>query len=275
MEDLLKGDKGDYSKQQANHKDIAFIVCLFHKKVCYHSILQVSRIPPAKMGITRACLFFLFADYSVRSYNTGGLLICLERRYMKERWFVIVCLSALLAVLNGCEGTHQAPKGNDKIADTNTFPEFLAGRWTGLNGEIGGYWQADFTPEGRISRYVDIWNEILKENQTTDFNMPGGPSHITAGNFYVNYKPSTRMLSMTAELKDIHLMYDQEFVVDANSTDYFNGPVSEDGNTWTAERIEIFNFSDQPQDPNDISPETVIFKKVQPQAAVADSNEKH
>ena len=195
---------------------------------------------------------------------------------MKKRWLVITCLSVLLAVLSGCDGTHQAQKGNEPaIGANNKFPESLAGTWKGSNGEEGGNWQFVFTPDGRISSVIDIWQEVLHANQTTDFNMPNGLSHITAGKFIVGYQLDKRELSVTIELKDIHIFLDGGFVLDANSTDYFTGPVSEDGSTWTAERIEIFNFSDLPQDPNDISPQPAIFKKVQPQAAVVDSNEKH
>jgi hypothetical protein len=192
---------------------------------------------------------------------------------MKKRWFVITCLLALLAVINGCGDGHKAQKVDGKTVDANSFPAFLAGTWqvdTGANG----VWRFVLTPDGRVSEAVDLWQEVLHPNQTTDFNMLDGPIHITAGNFYVSYRPSKRELSVTTELKDIHIFL-PGLLVDANSVDYYNGPVSEDGNTWTAERIEIFSFSDLPQDPNLISPEPIIFRKVQPQAAVVDSNEKH
>lgn len=192
---------------------------------------------------------------------------------MEKRWFVITCLSALLVVLSGCEGTHQTPKGNEKTADANTFPAFLAGTWQADTGATG-VWRFVLTPDGRVSEVVDAWQEVLHANQTTDFNMTDGPSYITAGNFYTGYRPSNRELFVTIELKDIHIFL-PGLLVDANSVDYYSGPVSEDGNTWDAERINIFSFSDLPQDPNAISPEPFIFRKVQPKAAVADSNEKH
>jgi len=197
---------------------------------------------------------------------------------MKKNWFVIICLSALLAILSGCEGGHQAQKVDEKgkTVDTNSFPAFLAGTWQADTG-ANGVWRFVLTPDGRVSEVVDMWQEVLHANKTTDFNMEDGPSHITAGNFYVGYQPSKRVLSVTIELKDIHIFMPSRFLLDANSTDYFTGPISEDGNTWNAERIEIFSFSDLPQDPNNVAPDETpyIFRKVQPQAAVADSNEKH
>ncbi len=177
-------------------------------------------------------------------------------------------------VINGCGGGHQAQKVDKKTADAKSFPASLAGTWQGGDGELGGNWQFVFTPDGQINLYKDIWQEVLHANQTTDFNMPDGKSYITAGNFYVGYEPSKRVLSVTTELKEIHIFL-PGLLVDANSTDYFTGTVSEDGNIWKTEHISIFSFSDLPQDPNNISPEPVIFRKVQPQAAIADSNEKH
>jgi hypothetical protein len=188
---------------------------------------------------------------------------------MKKRWFVIICLSALLTVINGCDGGHK-----EKTADANSFPASLAGTWKSEYAPSGGQWQFVFTSDGRISSAIDIWQEVLHPNQTTDFNMPDGMSYITAGSFSVGYQQAKRELAVRITLKDIHIFL-PGLLVDANSADYFTGPVSEDGNTWTAEHISIFSFSDLPQDPNDISPEPVIFRKVQPQAAVADSNEKH
>jgi hypothetical protein len=191
---------------------------------------------------------------------------------MKKMWFAIICLSALLMVMNGCDSGHQAQKVDKKNADANSFPAFLAGTWqvdTGANG----VWRFVLTPDGRVSEVVDMWQEVLHPNQTTDFNMPDGPSHITAGNFYVSYRPPKRELFVTIELKDIHIFMDGSFLLDGNSVDYYSGPVSEDGNTWNAQHINIFNFSDLPQDPNDISPEPRIFKKVKPQPA--DSNTVH
>lgn len=180
----------------------------------------------------------------------------------------------ILMVLGGCGGGHQAQKVDKKSTDANSFPAFLAGTWqvdTGANG----VWRFVLTPDGRVSEVVDAWQEVLHANQTTDFNMPDGMSHITGGNFYAGYRPSTRELFVTVELKDIHIFMPSQFLLDANSVDYYSGPVSEDGNTWDAERINIFNFSDMPQDPNDVGPDSTqyIFKKVKPRPA--DSNAVH
>jgi hypothetical protein len=216
-----------------------------------------------------------FIEGKGQSGYNHRILFLMSFLNMRNVLCIFGCL-LMLAVLSGCDGKHQAQKGNEAAVDTGgRFPESLAGTWNGENGEVGGNWQCIFTPDGQISSYIDIWQEVLHANQTTDFNMPDGMSHITAGNFDVSYQSSGKVLSVTTELKDIHILFDGGFVLDANSTDYFTGPVSEDGNTWNAEHISIFSFSDLPQDPNDISPEQVVFKKVQPQAAVADSNEKH
>jgi hypothetical protein len=204
---------------------------------------------------------------------------------MKKIWFTLVCLSALLAVISGCSRKDEeksATAGKSGVEVTvkggGKFPEFLAGTWESETQTDQGsaQWQFVFTSDGRISSVIDSWQEVLHANQTTDFNMPDGKSYITAGEFSIEYRPAQRELAVRIDLKDIHIFL-PGLLVDANSSDYFTGPVSEDGNTWTAERMGIFSFSDQPMDPNDIRPDEdlVVFKKVQPQAAVADSNEKH
>lgn len=194
---------------------------------------------------------------------------------MKKIWFMLVCLSATALTLTGCGGGSDNEGVKAAVEGGGSFPEFLVGTWIADIQGGGGQWRFVFTPDGRVSEVVEIWQEVLHPNQTTDFNMPDGPSHITAGDFFVEYRPAKRELAVRIDLKDIHILFYGAFVLDANSSDYFTGPVSEDGNTWTAERISIFSFSDLPQDPNNLSPdeEPVVFKKVQPQAAVMDSDE--
>ena len=164
----------------------------------------------------------------------------------------------MLAVLSGCNGKHQAQKGDEETADANRFPESLAGRWKTEDGQ----WKFVFTSDGRISSAIDIWQEVLHANQTTDFNMPDGPSYITAGDFSVVYQSAKRELSVSIELEDIHIFL-PGLLIDANSVDCFAGPISEDGNTWNAEHTSIFSFSDLPQDPNTIGIEQLVFQKVQ------------
>ena len=180
---------------------------------------------------------------------------------MRNVLCIFGCL-LMLAVLSGCNGKHPAQKGDEETADVNTFPKFLVGTWTAEIEGGGGLWQFVFTSDGRISSVVDIWQEVLHANQTTDFNMPDGPSHITAGDFSVAYRSDKRELSVSTELKDIHIFL-PGLLIDANSIDCFAGPISEDGNTWNAEHTSIFSFSDLPQDPNAIGVEQLVFQKVQ------------
>jgi len=151
------------------------------------------------------------------------------------------------------------------------FPPELAGTWQ-AEGEV---WKIVLTPAGEVnSVLVPMAETEVRPNQTTEFEMQDGSfSHITAGECIAEYNPSTRELFVSIELKDIYVSFPADSLA-GNSLDIFRGPVSKDGSTWNTEWTNIFDYGPRfPQDENDINnPQPIVFKKVEEQTKVADSN---
>jgi hypothetical protein len=169
---------------------------------------------------------------------------------MKNVISILVCSFLTLVCLTGCNGP----------ASSKAFPPDIAGTWQA----DGSAWKIVLSKDGKVkSALVSLGEAEVRPNKTTKFEMRTGEiSHITAGDCIAEYKPVKRELFVSIELKDIYIAFPAEALT-GNTLDIFKGPVSEDGKTWNAEQITVFNYGPRfPQDENDIIPEPIIFRKV-------------
>jgi hypothetical protein len=172
--------------------------------------------------------------------------------------FVLFFISAqVLAVTLGC----QVPQASKvQSSDQNSLlPTEVAGTWQAQDSP----WKIVISPDGTISSAVVFMGEVeVKPNQTTKVEMKDGSfSTYKAGTCSVEYNPSTRELFVSIELEKIHIVF-LDNVIDGNSVDRFIGPISEDGKTWMADWISVFDYGPRfPQEPNDIYPQPLIFQK--------------
>jgi hypothetical protein len=181
---------------------------------------------------------------------------------------VLYCSLLALVLFCGCESS--GLKTAAPAAGADKFPAFLAGTWQAQDSP----WKIVLTPDGRVSSAIVSWEEEVRPNQTTEFEMLDGKiSHITAGDCIAEYRPAGRQLFVSIELKDIHIVFPADLLT-GNSIDNFTGTVSEDGRTWNAEQITVFDYGPSfPQTPDDVNyPQPIVFNKVEEKAQVADSN---
>jgi hypothetical protein len=190
---------------------------------------------------------------------------------------VLYCSLLAFVLFGGCESSGRktvasaaSGKGGES-AGADKFPAFLAGTWQAQDAP----WQVVLTPDGTVDSAVVAMAEArVRPNQTTEFEMlDGSISHITAGELFAEYRPAGRQLFVSIELKDIHIVFPDD-LLKGNTIDNFTGTVSEDGRTWNAEHITIFDYGPRfPQVPDDVNyPTPIVFNKVEEKAQVADSN---
>jgi len=160
----------------------------------------------------------------------------------------------VLLLIHGCQGPHD--KG---IAKTPLPPE-VAGTWQGRNS----LWKITLNPDGTVSSaHIDMGNVDVRPNKATRVEMRDGQfSTYKAGDCIVEYTPATRELYVSVEMEQIRVVY-LDNVIDGNSIDRFAGPVSQDGKTWIADWIKVFDYGPRfPQDPNDTYNGPVTFEKI-------------
>ncbi len=174
--------------------------------------------------------------------------------------FVVFFMSAqVLAVTLGCQVSQTS-----KVRSSNQkplLPPEVAGTWQAQDSP----WKIVLSPDGTVSSAVVFMGEVeVKPNQTTKVEMKDGSfSTYKAGNCPVEYNPSTRELFVSIEMEKIHIVF-LDNVIDGNGIDRFIGRISEDGKTWMADWITIFDYGSRfPQEPNDIYAQPLIFKKLE------------
>lgn len=172
---------------------------------------------------------------------------------MKQFVVLAECVTILLG-LSGCQ--ERMAKSPGKV-----IPPDVAGTWKAYDSP----WKIVLSPDGTVSSAVIPMGEVeLKPNQITKVEMKDGQlSTYKAGDFDVEYIPSTRELLVSIEVEDIHIVF-LDNVIDGNSVDRFVGPVSEDGKEWIADWINMFDYGPRfPQDANDIYAGQLIFEKLE------------
>jgi len=183
---------------------------------------------------------------------------------IKQLVILIQCLFFL--VLSGCGGPAGYHRGVDVIVtDGGQFPEHLAGRWK--DEEKG--WEFVFEPNGMISSAVidSGFIEVIPAEGIASKPMKVGKAVYKLGIWTVQYSPQNRELAIEVVVDDFHVDLGKD-ALEGSSTDFFCGPVTEDGQKWTAEWISFPKYialtpepTELPVDPNETIT-TLIFKKV-------------
>ena len=140
------------------------------------------------------------------------------------------------------------------------LPPDIAGTWKAQDSP----WKIVLSPEGKVSSAVIPMGEVeIKPNQTTKAEMKDGSiSTFTAGDCAVEYTPIKRELYVCIEMEKIDIKFLNN-VIAGNSIDRFVGTVSQDGKSWKADWINVFDYGPQfPQDPNDIYAKPLVFEKM-------------
>ncbi len=126
-------------------------------------------------------------------------------------------------------------------------------------------WRIVIEPNGVVSSaFVPMGLVDIRPNQTTEYeNQDGSMTHITGGEFLVQYCPARRELFVSIEQKEIYIPL-PGYTIDGSGLDTFSGPVSKDGKTWNAEQHTFFDYGPLfPQDENEPNfPKPVVFKKI-------------
>lgn len=155
----------------------------------------------------------------------------------------------------GCQN-QSGRSSNGKVM----LPADIAGTWKAQNSP----WKIVISPDGTVISAVIPMGEVeVRPHKTTKLEMVDGSySTYKAGDCMVGYMPDTRELFVSVEMEKINVVY-LDNVIDGNSIDRFVGPVSEDGKTWMADWINVFDYGPRfPQDANDTFAGQLVFEKV-------------
>ena len=137
----------------------------------------------------------------------------------------------------------------------------MAGEWQARDND----WRIIIDPNGTIaSARIPMGKVWVSPNKTTKVEMKDGSwSTYEGGDCVVRYDPVKRELYVLIEVAKLDIKF-LENRIEGHSTDRFIGPVSEDGNKWTADQITQFDYGPRfPQDPNEVFAGTLIFDKVE------------
>jgi hypothetical protein len=187
---------------------------------------------------------------------------------MRRLVLVSGCVIALAAVA-GCQKGDKNPQTvRVAVEGGGGFPSNLAGTWN--DGKRG--WEFVIEPDGTISSGV-IENGSLRvfpnKQKVVTLSTEKGTGVYELGPWTVQYSPAARELSVGAVVE--HYKLDMgAFSLEGSSTDWFTGPVSDDGRTWEA---QWFSFPKAvakaegqedlvfEQDPNENPVETLVFRR--------------
>ncbi len=187
---------------------------------------------------------------------------------MKRLVVLVVCCVFLLAVA-GCEQQDEKISGQPQLksetGEEEVFPEFLAGVWRADKFN----WAFKFEPDGSILRLEHVLAGKVKiEEEGVYLEGPdeGTFAVFVMGPCEASYDPNNRRLSVKIVLDKFHMRLPQGDL-EGRQEDYFDGPVSEDGKTWTVDLREYSYLEGaDPPDPNlvEANPEKLIFSKLDP-----------
>jgi hypothetical protein len=168
---------------------------------------------------------------------------------------IILFLTLLIFAALGCQAPDKQSSAHKVI-----LPPDIAGTWKAKDSP----WKIVLSSKGKVSSAVIPMGEVeVKPNQTTKAEMKDGSiSTFTAGDCFVEYTPQTRELYVCIEMEKIDIKF-LDNVISGNSTDRFVGTVSQDGKSWKADWINVFDYGLQfPQDPNNIFATPLVFEKI-------------
>ncbi len=173
---------------------------------------------------------------------------------------VLLCAVLGLVVAGGCIGPGgESNDGRGVVENRPKLPEIVVGTWQAQDSP----WRITLGAEGVVSAVIPLGVVQIRPNQVTEVEMKDGSvSTYKAGDCYAEYNPLNRELFVSIEIEELHIRFMDE-KLEGNSIDRFIGTVSEDGQTWDAELINIFDYGPRfPQGENGIYPEPMVFEKV-------------
>lgn len=178
-----------------------------------------------------------------------------------------MALAGCVVILSGFWGCQNADRGVKVMVEGDgQFPKSLVGRW---RAEENG-WEFVFRPDGTISSAVIDNGRIRvtpgKKVAVTRLEE-AGKAVYKLGQWTVQYSPNNRELAVRVVVEHFRIGTNSQGL-QGHSTDWFVGPVSEDSQSWVAERFTFPKHillgpepTEFPFDPNDNPIETLIFRK--------------
>jgi hypothetical protein len=151
----------------------------------------------------------------------------------------------------------------EEKTQSDTFPEFLVGVWKA--DEFS--WAFKFEADGTIPRLEHVF--AGKMDVEDEGIYMEGPDEGTFAVFVIGpceakYDPNSRQLSVKIVLDRFHMRLPGGDL-EGWEEDYFEGPVSEDGKTWTVDWRSYSWLEDaSPPDPDliEANPEKLVFTKL-------------
>lgn len=188
-----------------------------------------------------------------------------------KQTIALICCSAALLALTGCPTVNQ-PSPNGRIADANKpggqFPEFLVGVWEAEVSEFSR-WGFMLERDGSMRRIIHATAGPVKLEEGGVYGQSEKGEayyYFAMGPCEAQYLPDTRTLKVKIVVDHFTMKLPQG-VLEGRVEDYFEGPVSEDGQYWRADwRSYGWLEGGTRPDPNliDASPTKLIFSKHPP-----------
>lgn len=181
---------------------------------------------------------------------------------MRNVLCIFGCL-LMLAVLSGCNGKHQAQKGDEETADANRFPESIAGRWVSDRDE----WGVEISRDGSITFVLHTLCPEPISVKEGGYYVEGPEdmySYFQLGDCQADYDPVSRNLKVKIILASFDTKLQTKSIT-GRCEDYFEGPVSKNGKTWHAD-WRGYAYVDGAAEPNrkeiDANPIKLVFTKI-------------
>jgi len=181
-----------------------------------------------------------------------------------KRLLVLSGCAIVLLALTSCGRQNRRTSNPPQLKNQKSeFPDFLVGVWQADKED----WAFKFEPDGSISKLVHVLAGPVKMKEGGIYMNgpdPGTFAYFAMGRCEAKYNSTNRQLSVKIFL-DAFQMRLPNGDLEGRNEDYFDGPVSDDGRTWTASWRD-YSWLDgaSPPDPNEIeaNPEKLTFTKL-------------
>lgn len=149
--------------------------------------------------------------------------------------FVAVCM------LFAAVGCHKSLENGKTV-----LPEDIVGTWKAQESP----WMISLKADGTVnSALIPLGQVVVKPNEiTTIQGKASEPGVFDAGNFEVDYNPTNNSLSVTIDIKTVHL--DMGDILEGPCKYVLVGDFSEDRKNWNADVFTIMDLAMLVRDPN-------------------------
>ncbi|MFA5239589.1 MAG: hypothetical protein WC476_07790 [Phycisphaerae bacterium] len=172
----------------------------------------------------------------------------------------------LVFVFAGCgqETNHLQLDNKASLGGKNAFPESMVGIWEApVDQTSGNKFGIKFEADGSVLKilYFDDGPVYLGEGESSGAAESEEAYCIfTMNQCDANYMPETGMLTVTLAME--HMFHVSLGEQEGRMEDYFEGPVSEDGKTWTVSWRHINWLKDAVAPEYNFSDVQLIFTKI-------------